>query len=62
MTTKQTILSGLALFACYAIASELEYRDHINLERARYEQCLSAGAPYVITDLEVSNLIANCED
>lgn len=58
---KLELIAGLALFSVWAISSELEYRDHINIQRAHYEHCIDIGSQLVYTDSDVDRLIATCE-
>ena len=49
-------LTILAIIACFAVASEMEYRDTENL----YQSCISAGAANVYTDTDAALLELSC--
>lgn len=57
----KTSLLTLTIIGCYAIASELEYRDHVNMQRAKYENCITDMSRLVYTDSEIQEMIYLCE-
>ena len=50
----KTTLLALSILACFAVASELEYRD-------TYNECIRAGSSLVYTDTDAALLEVSCK-